>query len=176
VAAPSVVSAWPSAIPTERGDCRTLTASVSCGQEIAGTGLQPWDDRRIHGQFGCLWCQFLPKSLLEAGLVGQVLYLEAEEAGSVRLGLAATSMIRFTRCSASLRAIGRASTISLSVVQSRTDALPHCLRTIREKQMSNDGIATVGRIIWKFGLCAQFGGQRKYSCPQFAPRRTLAAN
>src|ERR1019366_6425792 len=40
----------------------------------------------------------------------------------VRPGSAATSMIRFTRCSASLRAIGRASTISLWVAQSRTDA------------------------------------------------------
>src|SRR5712692_308278 len=51
----------------------------------------------------------------------------------VRPGSAATSMIRFTRCSASLRAIGRASTISLWVAQSRTDALPRCLRTIWRK-------------------------------------------
>src|SRR5437879_3590155 len=42
-------------------------------------------------------------------------------------------MIRFTRCSASLRAIGRASTISRWVAQSRTDALPRCLRTILRK-------------------------------------------
>src|SRR5437016_7383685 len=51
----------------------------------------------------------------------------------VRPGSAATSMIRFTRCSASLRAIGRASTISRWVAQSRTDALPRCLRTIWRK-------------------------------------------
>ena len=52
----------------------------------------------------------------------------------MRPGSAATSMMRFTRCSASLRAIGRASTISLSVAQSRTDALPRCLRTSWRKQ------------------------------------------
>ncbi len=63
-------------------DCRGLAKSVSCGQDIAGDGVAsfgmlaeledtvrsvgPWAYRRLH------W---------EAGMIGQVLYLEAEAAG-----------------------------------------------------------------------------------------------
>ena len=107
----------------KEGDCRTLAASVSCGQDIAGDGAfslgmiaEYMDSLVVYG------AGFYRNLFWEAGLVGQVLYLEAEEAAFVLPGSAATSMIRFTRCSASLRAIGRASTISLWVAQSRTDA------------------------------------------------------
>ncbi len=64
------------------GDCIALAKSVSCGQDIAGDGVAsfgmlaeledtvrgagPWAYRRLH------W---------EAGMIGQVLYLEAEAAG-----------------------------------------------------------------------------------------------
>lgn len=63
-------------------DCRAVAKSVSCGQDIAGDGVAsfgmlaeledtvrsvgPWAYRRLH------W---------EAGMIGQVLYLEAEAAG-----------------------------------------------------------------------------------------------
>ena len=52
-----------------------------------GWGLQPWDDCGVDGQSGCLWRWLLPKSLLKAGLVSQVLYLEAEEAGIRSTGI-----------------------------------------------------------------------------------------
>jgi len=72
----------------EAGDCRTTAAAVSCGQAIAADGafaaamladfrapleaLGPWFYRRLH------W---------EAGLVGQVLYLEAEASGIRATGI-----------------------------------------------------------------------------------------
>jgi len=72
----------------ERGDARTLATQVSCRQDIAGDGAYslgmfaeyeptlvargPWFYRRL------FW---------EAGLVGQVLYLEAEAAGVRATGI-----------------------------------------------------------------------------------------
>ena len=70
------------------GDARALAAELSCGQDIAGTGAfslgmiaefepslrrqGPWFYRRL------FW---------EAGLIGQVLYLEAEAAGIRATGI-----------------------------------------------------------------------------------------
>ena len=72
----------------EEGDCRALAASVSCGQDIAGDGafslgmIADYMDTLItHG------AGFYRNLFWEAGLVGQVLYLEAEEAGIRATGI-----------------------------------------------------------------------------------------
>ncbi|MFO0707737.1 MAG: SagB/ThcOx family dehydrogenase [Nitrospira sp.] len=64
------------------GDARRAAAQVSCHQDIAGDsafslGMLAEFDGRLH-QAGA-W--FYPRLFWEAGLVGQVLYLEAEAAG-----------------------------------------------------------------------------------------------
>jgi SagB-type dehydrogenase family enzyme len=69
-------------------DCRTLAASVSCGQNIAGDGafclamLADYMDSLV--AYGI---SFYRNLFWEAGLVGQVLYLEAEEAGIGATGI-----------------------------------------------------------------------------------------
>ena len=70
------------------GDCRALAASLSCGQEIAGDGAfslgmiaDYLDSLLVHG------AAFYRNLFWEAGLVGQVLYLEAEEAGIRSTGI-----------------------------------------------------------------------------------------
>jgi len=69
-------------------DCRTLAASVSCGQDIAADGafslgmIADYLDSLV--VFGAAFYRNL---LWEAGLVGQVLYLEAEEAGIRATGI-----------------------------------------------------------------------------------------
>src|ERR1022692_1256094 len=72
----------------KEGDCRTLAASVSCGQEIAGDGAfslgmiaEYMDSLVAYG------ASFYRNLFWEAGLVGQVLYLEAEEAGIRSTGI-----------------------------------------------------------------------------------------
>ena len=72
----------------KEGDCRTLAARVSCGQDIAGDGafslamLADYMDSLVaHG------ASFYKNLFWEAGLVGQVLYLEAEEAGIRATGI-----------------------------------------------------------------------------------------
>ena len=73
----------------KEGDCRNLAASVSCGQEIAGDGAFGL------GMIAEFMCSLVTNgagfSLIlfwVAGLVGQVLYLEAEDARVfVRLGI-----------------------------------------------------------------------------------------
>ncbi len=69
-------------------DCRPLAATVSCGQNIAGDGafsLGMIADYRAslttHG------AAFYRNLFWEAGMVGQVLYLEAEEAGIRSTGI-----------------------------------------------------------------------------------------
>jgi len=69
-------------------DCRPLAASVSCGQDIAGDGAfslgmvgEYMDSLVDHG------AGFYRNLFWEAGLVGQVLYLEAEEAGIRATGI-----------------------------------------------------------------------------------------
>ena len=72
----------------EEGDCRALAASVSCGQDIAGDGafslgmIADYMDTLITYGAG-----FYRNLFWEAGLVGQVLYLEAEEAGIRSTGI-----------------------------------------------------------------------------------------
>ena len=72
----------------KEGDCRSLAASVSCGQDIAGDGafsiamLADYMDSLV--AYGT---SFYRNLFWEAGLVGQVLYLEAEEAGIRATGI-----------------------------------------------------------------------------------------
>jgi SagB-type dehydrogenase family enzyme len=81
----------PPALPLyllEEGDCRALSASVSCGQDIAADGafslgmIADYMDSLV--TYGASFYQNL---FWEAGLVGQVLYLEAEEAGIRSTGI-----------------------------------------------------------------------------------------
>ncbi|MGZ6030117.1 MAG: SagB/ThcOx family dehydrogenase, partial [Myxococcaceae bacterium] len=72
----------------EEGDCRVLAARVSCGQDIAGDGAfslgmiaDYLDGLLVHG------AAFYRNLFWEAGLVGEVLYLEAEEAGIRSTGI-----------------------------------------------------------------------------------------
>jgi SagB-type dehydrogenase family enzyme len=69
-------------------DCRALAASVSCGQDIAADGAfslamlaDYMDSLHVFG------AAFYRNLFWEAGLVGQVLYLEAEEAGIRATGI-----------------------------------------------------------------------------------------
>lgn len=72
----------------EEGDCRTLAARVSCDQDIAGDGtfsvgmIAEYMDSLVDYGAG-----FYRNLFWEAGLVGQVLYLEAEEAGIRATGI-----------------------------------------------------------------------------------------
>jgi nitroreductase family protein len=69
-------------------DCRALTASVSCGQDIAGDGafslgmIADYIDSLV--TYGAAFYRNL---FWEAGLIGQVLYLEAEEASIRSTGI-----------------------------------------------------------------------------------------
>ncbi len=65
-----------------RGDCRALAARLSCNQQIAGASafslgmIAEFEPRlREHGPW------FYRRLLWEAGMIGQILYLEAEAAG-----------------------------------------------------------------------------------------------
>ncbi len=72
----------------QEGDYRALAASVSCGQDIAGDGAFSLamiaDYRDSLATYGA---GFYRNLFWEAGLVGQVLYLEAEEAGIRSTGI-----------------------------------------------------------------------------------------
>ena len=72
----------------EEGDGRALAATVSCGQDIAGDGAfslgmiaDYMDSLTTYG------AEFYRNLFWEAGMVGQVLYLEAEEAGIRSTGI-----------------------------------------------------------------------------------------
>jgi Nitroreductase family len=72
----------------QEGDCRTLATNVSCGQDIAGDGAfslgmiaDYLDSLTTYG------AAFYRNLFWEAGMVGQVLYLEAEEAGIRATGI-----------------------------------------------------------------------------------------
>ena len=72
----------------KEGDCRTLAANVSCGQDIAGDGafsLAMLADSI--GSLAAFGASFYRNLFWEAGLVGQVLYLEAEAAGVRATGI-----------------------------------------------------------------------------------------
>jgi SagB-type dehydrogenase family enzyme len=72
----------------QEGDCRALAATVSCGQNIAGDGTFSLgmiaDYRDSLTTYGAAFYRNL---FWEAGMVGQVLYLEAEEAGIRSTGI-----------------------------------------------------------------------------------------
>lgn len=72
----------------QEGDCRALAITVSCGQDIAGDGsfslamiADYMDSLATYGS------GFYRNLFWEAGMVGQVLYLEAEEAGIRATGI-----------------------------------------------------------------------------------------
>lgn len=72
----------------QEGDCRELASTVSCGQEIAGDGAFSLamiaDYRDCLATYGAAFYRNL---FWEAGMVGQVLYLEAEETGIRATGI-----------------------------------------------------------------------------------------
>jgi SagB-type dehydrogenase family enzyme len=72
----------------QEGDCRALATTVSCGQDIAGDGsfslAMIADYRDSLTTYGS---GFYRNLFWEAGMVGQVLYLEAEEAGIGATGI-----------------------------------------------------------------------------------------
>ncbi len=81
----------PDALPLfllQEGDARRLAAQVSCGQEIAGDSVYSLgmvaefdSSLRRHGPW------FYRRLFWEAGLIGQILYLEAEVAGLRATGI-----------------------------------------------------------------------------------------
>ncbi len=85
------VSTCPRGLPLyllHEADCRALAARVSCGQDIAGDGAfslgmlaDYMDSLTTYG------AAFYRNLFWEAGMVGQVLYLEAEEAGIRSTGI-----------------------------------------------------------------------------------------
>jgi SagB-type dehydrogenase family enzyme len=72
----------------QEGDCRTLATTVSCGQDIAGDGAFSLamiaDYRDSLATYGS---GFYRNLFWEAGMVGQLLYLEAEESGIRATGI-----------------------------------------------------------------------------------------
>lgn len=85
------VPACPPGLPLyllQERDCRALAAKVSCGQDIAGEGA--FSLGMIADYMGSLTtygAAFYRNLFWEAGMVGQVLYLEAEEAGIRSTGI-----------------------------------------------------------------------------------------
>lgn len=85
------VPSCPQGVPLyllKEGDCRTLAANVSCGQDIAGDGafsLAMLAD--YMGSLAAFGASFYRNLFWETGLVGQVLYLEAEAAGVRATGI-----------------------------------------------------------------------------------------
>lgn len=72
----------------KEGDCRALATSVSCGQDIAGDGAFSLGMIADYmGSLASFGAAFYRNLFWEAGLVGQVLYLEAEEAGIRSTGM-----------------------------------------------------------------------------------------
>ena len=72
----------------EEGDCQAIAAQISCGQEIAGDGafsLAMIAD--YTGAMSVRGAAFYRNLFWEAGVIGQVLYLEAEEAGVRATGI-----------------------------------------------------------------------------------------
>ena len=72
----------------QKGECRALAATVSCGQNIAGDGA--FSLGMIADYMDSLTtfdAAFYRNLFWEAGMVGQVLYLEAEESGIRSTGI-----------------------------------------------------------------------------------------
>ena len=81
----------PSGLPLyllNEGDCRALAVRVSCGQDIAGDGafslamIADYSD-----SLASYGAAFYRNLFWEAGMIGQVLYLEAEETGIRATGI-----------------------------------------------------------------------------------------
>jgi len=85
------VSTCPPGLPLyllQESDCQALATSVSCGQEIAADGafsLAMIAD--YHDSLATYGAAFYRNLFWEAGMVGQVLYLEAEAAGVRATGI-----------------------------------------------------------------------------------------
>ena len=72
----------------QEGDCRALAATVSCGQRIAGDGAFSLGMIADYLESLTLYGAAFYRNLFwEAGMVGQVLYLEAEDAGIRSTGI-----------------------------------------------------------------------------------------
>ena len=72
----------------QEGDCRALAATVSCGQHIAGGGAFSLGMIADYtGSLTTYGAAFYRNLFWEAGMVGQVLYLEAEETGIRSTGI-----------------------------------------------------------------------------------------
>jgi SagB-type dehydrogenase family enzyme len=72
----------------QEGDCRALASTVSCGQNIAGDGASSLGMIADYmGSLTTYGAGFYRNLFWEAGMVGQVLYLEAEEAGIRATGI-----------------------------------------------------------------------------------------
>jgi len=72
----------------KEGDCRALAARVSCGQDIAGDGAFSLGMIADYMESLVAYGAGVYRNLFwEAGLIGQVLYLEAEEAGIRSTGI-----------------------------------------------------------------------------------------
>ena len=72
----------------QEGDCRALASTVSCGQEIAGDGAFSLTMIADHmASLATYGAAFYRNLFWEAGMVGQLLYLEAEEAGIRATGI-----------------------------------------------------------------------------------------
>jgi len=72
----------------QEGDCRALAATVSCGQDIAGDGAFSLGMIADYIESLTTYGPAFYRNLFwEAGMVGQVLYLEAEEAGIRSTGI-----------------------------------------------------------------------------------------
>jgi SagB-type dehydrogenase family enzyme len=72
----------------QEGDCRALAANVSCGQHIAGDGAFSLGMIADYIESVTTYGAAFYRNLFwEAGMVGQVLYLEAEEAGIRSTGI-----------------------------------------------------------------------------------------
>lgn len=92
---PRFVWAQPPACPTdlplyclEEGDARQLAIQVSCHQEIAGTGAFSLGMiAEFEGTIGRYGPWFYRRLFWETGVIGQVLYLEAEAAGMRATGI-----------------------------------------------------------------------------------------
>jgi len=70
------------------GDARKLAAQVSCHQDIAGDGAFSFGMlAEFEGQLRQRGAWWYPRMFWEAGLLGQVLYLEAEAAGVRATGI-----------------------------------------------------------------------------------------
>jgi SagB-type dehydrogenase family enzyme len=82
------VSDDPPVVCLANGDCRTLAARLSCNQDIAGDGFFSLgmiaEFEEGLRQFGSA---FYRKLFWETGVIGQMLYLEAEAAGARATGI-----------------------------------------------------------------------------------------